>query len=185
MELRTKLWIDGEWVEGSDRFSTLNPATEEVIAEVEEAGAAEVDAAVRSARRAVEDPAWRDLDPHRRAALLWRLADLVKQNLKKKFQEDKIKLVDEVIKQDQKWRELKQKLDNLRAERNKLSLEINKLKKAGKNASKVLKEVKGIPDKIAKAEEQAKKQQAGAEKKGKKKDEKVVDAKFKEEEEKK
>jgi acyl-CoA reductase-like NAD-dependent aldehyde dehydrogenase len=81
MELRTKLWIDGEWVDGSDRFPTVNPATEEVIAEVEEAGAAEVDAAVRSARQAVEAPAWRDLDPHRRAALLWRLADLVEQNL--------------------------------------------------------------------------------------------------------
>ncbi|MBW2985897.1 serine--tRNA ligase [Candidatus Woesearchaeota archaeon] len=83
--------------------------------------------------------------------------ELVKKNLKKKFQEDKIKLVDEAITADKKWRELKQKIDNLRAERNKLSLEINKLKKAGKNASKVLKEVKGIPDKIAKAEEQAKK----------------------------
>ncbi|NNK49162.1 MAG: aldehyde dehydrogenase family protein, partial [Gemmatimonadetes bacterium] len=81
MELRTKLWIGGEWVDGSDRFATVNPATEEVIAEVEEAGAAEVDAAVRSAREAFEDPKWRDLDPHRRAALLWRLADLVEQNL--------------------------------------------------------------------------------------------------------
>jgi aldehyde dehydrogenase (NAD+) len=81
MELRTKLLIGGEWVVGSDRFPTVNPATEEVIAEVEEAGAIEVDAAVRSAREAFEDPAWRDLDPHRRAALLWRLADLVEENL--------------------------------------------------------------------------------------------------------
>jgi acyl-CoA reductase-like NAD-dependent aldehyde dehydrogenase len=81
MELRTKLLIGGEWVNGSGRFPTVNPATEEVIADVEEAGAAEVDAAVRSARAAFEDPAWRDLDPHRRAALLWRLADLVEENL--------------------------------------------------------------------------------------------------------
>jgi seryl-tRNA synthetase len=83
--------------------------------------------------------------------------ELVKKNLKKKFQEDKNALVDEAIAADKKWRELKQKVDNLRAERNKLSLEVNKLKKSGKDASKVLKEVKGIPDKIAKAEEQAKK----------------------------
>ena len=83
--------------------------------------------------------------------------ELVKKNLKKKFQEDKIKLVDEAIAADKKWRELKQKVDSLRAERNKLSQEVNKLKKTGKNADKILKEVKGIPDKIAKAEEQAKK----------------------------
>ena len=80
MELRTRLLIGGEWVTGSDRFVTLNPATEETIAEVEEAGRAEVDAAVRSAREAFESPKWRRMDPHRRAALLWRLADLVEQN---------------------------------------------------------------------------------------------------------
>jgi len=81
MELRTRLLIGGEWVQGSDRFPTINPATEEIIAEVEEAGAPEVDAAVRSARQAFEDPAWRDMDPHRRSQLLWRLADLVHENL--------------------------------------------------------------------------------------------------------
>jgi len=58
----------------------MNPATEETIAEIEEAGPAEVDAAVRSAREAFESPKWRRMDPHRRSALLWRLADLVEQN---------------------------------------------------------------------------------------------------------
>ena len=81
MEQRTKLLIGGSWTEGHDRFETINPATEEVIAQVEEAGPAEVDAAVRSAREAFEDPAWRGMDVHRRAELLWRLADLVEQNL--------------------------------------------------------------------------------------------------------
>jgi len=80
MELRTKLLIGGEWVEGSDRFVTVNPATEEIIAEIEQAGPAEVDAAVRSAREAFESPKWRRMDPHRRSSLLWRLADLVEQN---------------------------------------------------------------------------------------------------------
>lgn len=80
MELRTRLLIGGEWVPGSDRFATVNPATEETIAEIEEAGPAEVDAAVRSAREAFESPKWRRMDPHRRSALLWRLADLVEQN---------------------------------------------------------------------------------------------------------
>jgi aldehyde dehydrogenase (NAD+) len=81
MEQRTRLLIGGSWTEGHDRFETINPATEEVIALVEEAGPAEVDAAVRSAREAFEDPAWRDMDAHRRSELLWRLADLVEQHL--------------------------------------------------------------------------------------------------------
>jgi acyl-CoA reductase-like NAD-dependent aldehyde dehydrogenase len=80
MELRTKLLIGGEWLAGASRFPTVNPATEETIAEVEEAGVGEVDAAVRSAREAFEDPKWRHMDPHRRATLLWRLADLVEEN---------------------------------------------------------------------------------------------------------
>jgi aldehyde dehydrogenase (NAD+) len=81
MEPRTKLLVGGSWMDGHGRFATINPATEEVIAEVEEAGPAEVDAAVRSAREAFESPAWREMDPHRRAVLLWRLADLVEGNL--------------------------------------------------------------------------------------------------------
>ena len=81
MEQRTKLLIGGAWTDGHDRFETINPATEEVIAQVEEAGPDEVDAAVRSAREAFDDPTWRDMDAHRRSELLWRLADLVEQNL--------------------------------------------------------------------------------------------------------
>ncbi|MGD8495853.1 MAG: aldehyde dehydrogenase family protein [Gemmatimonadales bacterium] len=80
MELRTKLLIGGEWADGASRFPTLNPATEETIAEVEEAGPEQVDAAVRSAREAFANPKWRHMDPHRRAGLLWRLADLVEKN---------------------------------------------------------------------------------------------------------
>ncbi len=79
MELRTKLLIDGDWAEGQDTFADVNPATEEVIAEVHEAGPDQVDAAVRSARRAFED-GWRDHDPHRRSELLWRLADLIQEH---------------------------------------------------------------------------------------------------------
>jgi len=77
MELRTKLLIGGEWTDGHDRFPTVNPATEETIARVEEAGPEQVDAAVRSAREA--QASWRDLDPHARSELLWRLADLIQE----------------------------------------------------------------------------------------------------------
>ncbi|HKK27936.1 MAG TPA: aldehyde dehydrogenase family protein [Gemmatimonadota bacterium] len=78
MDLRTKLLIGGVWTEGRDRFPTVNPATEETIAEVEEAGPEQVDAAVRSAREA--QASWRDLDPHARSELLWRLADLIEEH---------------------------------------------------------------------------------------------------------
>ena len=81
MKLRTKLLIGGAWTDGHDRFDTVNPATEEVIAVVEEAGIEQVDAAVRSAREAFEAPSWRDLDVHRRAELMWKLADAVEANL--------------------------------------------------------------------------------------------------------
>ncbi|MDT8435558.1 MAG: aldehyde dehydrogenase family protein [Gemmatimonadota bacterium] len=77
MELRTKLLIGGAWTDGAGRFPTVDPATEETIADVEEAGPEQVDAAVRAAREAFESPGWRDMDPHERARLLWRLADLV------------------------------------------------------------------------------------------------------------
>ena len=47
------LFVDGEFVGGSGRsFKTVNPATEEVLAEVAEASEADVDLAVRAARRA-------------------------------------------------------------------------------------------------------------------------------------
>jgi acyl-CoA reductase-like NAD-dependent aldehyde dehydrogenase len=81
MKQRTKLLIGGAWADGHDRFDTVNPATEEVIAEVEEAGIEQVDAAVQSAREAFEAPSWRDLDVHRRAELMWKLADAVEANL--------------------------------------------------------------------------------------------------------
>jgi acyl-CoA reductase-like NAD-dependent aldehyde dehydrogenase len=56
----------------------VNPATEEVIAELESAGVAETDAAVARAREAF--PAWREVAPGDRARLLRRLATLVEEN---------------------------------------------------------------------------------------------------------
>ncbi len=58
--------------------------------------------------------------------------DLVKENIKKKFQDQKLPLVDEVIELDKKVRELKLEGDNLRSERNKVSQEIGKLMKEKK-----------------------------------------------------
>ena len=61
--------------------------------------------------------------------------ELVKNNIKKTFQDEKIILVDEVKELDEKWRKLKFKEDRLRAERNKISRKISELKKAGKSTS--------------------------------------------------
>ena len=59
---------------------------------------------------------------------------LVKENIKKKFQNEKLPLVDEVVKLDKKNRELKLEGDNLRAERNQLSAEIGKFMQQGNKA---------------------------------------------------
>jgi len=58
--------------------------------------------------------------------------DVVKENIKKKFQDEKLVLVDEVIDLDVKNREAKLNGDNLRAERKSLSNEIGNLMKQGK-----------------------------------------------------
>jgi seryl-tRNA synthetase len=82
---------------------------------------------------------------------------LVKENIKKKFQDEKIPLVDKVKKLDEEWRKLKYGEDKLRSERNVISKKINELKKAGKSATRELKEAKSIPDKIARSEDKRKK----------------------------
>lgn len=58
--------------------------------------------------------------------------ELVKENIKKKFQDEKLPLVDKVLELDKKNRALKQEGDNLRAERNQLSSQIGLLMKQGK-----------------------------------------------------
>jgi aldehyde dehydrogenase (NAD+) len=81
-DVRNKLWIGNEWVDAAsgDTFPTVNPATGEVITEVAEAAAADIDRAVESARSAFAQRRWRDMNPHKRSAILWRLADLIEQH---------------------------------------------------------------------------------------------------------
>jgi aldehyde dehydrogenase (NAD+) len=78
-----KLLIDGQWVDGSKKFNTINPATEEVLAEITEASPADVDRAVEAARRAFEDRngPWRKLSASERGRLIWKLADLIEKNI--------------------------------------------------------------------------------------------------------
>lgn len=58
--------------------------------------------------------------------------EIVKQNIRNKFQDSKLPLVDQVIELDKKNREIKQEVESLRAERNKISKMIGGLMKEGK-----------------------------------------------------
>ncbi|RMH12005.1 MAG: aldehyde dehydrogenase family protein [Gemmatimonadetes bacterium] len=78
-DVRSRLWIGNSWQDAASgrTFATVNPATGEVIAEVAEGGAEDVDRAVEAARSALASSAWKRMNPHRRAEILWRLADLI------------------------------------------------------------------------------------------------------------
>src|SRR5574337_894250 len=80
----TKLLINNEWHDSASgkTFETINPATEEVIAQVAEADAPDVDLAVKSARRAFEEGAWTKMSGSQRGRLLYKLADLIEANKK-------------------------------------------------------------------------------------------------------
>ena len=76
--------------------------------------------------------------------------DVVKENIKKKFQDAKLPLVDEVIALDKENREIKQEVEALRAERNKVSKEIGALMSQGKKdeAEEVKSKVAGMGTRI-------------------------------------
>lgn len=78
-----RLLIDGQWIDGSKTFDTMNPATGEVLAQVVEASAADVDRAVLAARRAFDEKGghWRKMPASERGRLIWRLADLIAQHI--------------------------------------------------------------------------------------------------------
>jgi len=63
------------------------------------------------------------------------------------------KSIDEALKLDTQWRKIKNENDNLRSERNKFSLEINKAKKKGQKIDPIVKKAREIPKKLNKNEE--------------------------------
>lgn len=72
-------FIDGAWIgeRGGYRLPAFYPGNGEIISELQEADAAEVDRAVRSARRAFDDPSWREMSVDARQAVLYRIADAI------------------------------------------------------------------------------------------------------------
>lgn len=77
-----QLFIDGKWCEGSlaQTQQSINPATNLPWASFACASGEDVDRAVLAAKRALFDPAWRDLSQTARGKLLYKLADLIENN---------------------------------------------------------------------------------------------------------
>ncbi len=89
-------------------------------------------------------------------ALIRTNPELVKENIKRKFQDHKLGLVDEVVELDKKNRELKKEGDDLRAKRNSLSAQIGMLMKAGKRdeAEKIKAQVAKNNQRVAEIEKE-------------------------------
>ncbi len=70
-------YINGKWVEGKNKFQTINPATEELLAEIAQAENSDVDAAVGAATEAFK--AWRLTPAPIRGELLFKIGDILKR----------------------------------------------------------------------------------------------------------
>src|SRR5687767_7548968 len=77
---RYDLFIGGKFVAPLSKrwFPTINPATEETLAQIAEAGEADVEAAVKEARRAYEK-VWKKIKPSERAKYIFRIARLIQE----------------------------------------------------------------------------------------------------------
>ncbi|MEH6644659.1 aldehyde dehydrogenase [Sulfitobacter sp.] len=77
-----QMYIDGAWTEGAagQTMASQNPATGEDWATFACAAPADVDRAIVGARRALNNPAWRDMTQTKRGKLLYRLAELIEEN---------------------------------------------------------------------------------------------------------
>src|SRR3989338_8241663 len=85
--------------------------------------------------------------------LLREKPEIVRNDLFKRNDTEKVEWVDNIIKWDAEFRQLKSEADHLRNRRNTLSLEINKAKKEGRDISKIKEEAANIPDAIKNKED--------------------------------
>ena len=79
----TQLLIDGKFVNSvsGKTFETLNPSTEEPLAQIQEADQRDVDIAVKAARKAFDHGTWRRADHLVRRNVLLKLADNIEKNI--------------------------------------------------------------------------------------------------------
>jgi len=78
-----KMLIGGAWIDSlsGKSFETTNPATGDTICQVAEGDQADVDRAVQAARKALESKAWARMSGAQRGRLMYKLADLIEDNL--------------------------------------------------------------------------------------------------------
>src|SRR3989338_145936 len=80
--------------------------------------------------------------------------EIVKNNLKKRRDEEKLKLIDIILEKDKKTRYLTVELEKLKQRKNQMSQEINQAKKQNKDIAPLLQEMKQLPEKIIQVEQQ-------------------------------
>jgi len=80
--------------------------------------------------------------------------EIVRDDLKKRGDVEKLKMLDDLIEYDKKWRQLLTQVNELRHRRKVVTTEIASLKKKGEDASRQIEEAKGIPQEIEKLEKQ-------------------------------
>jgi phenylacetaldehyde dehydrogenase len=78
-----KLLINNQWTNSASgkTFDTYNPATGEVLATLAEGDREDIERAVRAARKAFESGPWRKMTPSERGRIIWKIGDLIEQNL--------------------------------------------------------------------------------------------------------
>ena len=78
-----RILINGKWVESASgkTFPSYNPATGEVLAQVAEGDREDINRAVSAARTAFESGPWSKMTASQRGRLIWKLADLIEENL--------------------------------------------------------------------------------------------------------
>ena len=82
LKIEGRAFIDGAYVAAADgaTFAKVSPIDGKVFANVADCGAADIDRAVRSARRAFESGVWRDADPAKKKKVLLRFAELIREH---------------------------------------------------------------------------------------------------------
>jgi betaine-aldehyde dehydrogenase len=78
-----QMFINGEWVasQSNKTFPVYEPATEEVLAQVPDSNAEDVNRAVAAAKAAFEDGSWASTTAQERGRILFKLADKIRQNV--------------------------------------------------------------------------------------------------------
>src|SRR5579872_4396482 len=78
-----KMLINGKWVESASgkTFPTYNPATADVLAQIAEGDAEDINRAVAAARAAFDKGPWSKMSASQRGRIIWKIGDLIEQNL--------------------------------------------------------------------------------------------------------